>query len=79
MVKARHPGMAGATVIRGDTGYASGVHNGLQTPARRFIEILDSEDKANAFLDVLDQFLAGGVVMMEKVEMLRFSRNPKAD
>jgi PII-like signaling protein len=84
VVQAQHSGMAGATVFRGYIGYgrASGLHMGkiLQTSRDMpvVIEILDSEDKVNAFLDVLDQLLAGGVVTVEKVEMLRFSRKPKA-
>ncbi len=84
VVQAQHAGMAGATVFRGYIGYgrASGLHMAkiLQTSRDMpvAIEILDSEDKVNAFLDVLDQLLAGGVVTMEKVEMLRFSRKPKA-
>ncbi len=83
-MRAQHSGMAGATVFRGYIGYgrASGPHMGKILQMSRdmpvVIEILDSEDKVNAFLDVLDQLLAGGVVTVEKVEMLRFSRKPKA-
>jgi uncharacterized protein len=84
VVQAQHSGMAGATVFRGYIGYgrASGLNMGkiLQTSRDLpvVIEILDSEEKVNAFLDILDQLLNGGVVTVEKVELLRFSRKPKA-
>jgi hypothetical protein len=53
--------------------HASGVHAGCAVIHRD----PGSEDKANAFPG-LDQLRAGGVVTMEKVEMRRLSRNPKA-
>jgi PII-like signaling protein len=74
VVRARYSGMAGATVFRGYFGDAS-----CKRRRGEFIESLDSEDKANAFHGGLDQLRAGIVVTMEKVEMLRFSPNLKAD
>jgi uncharacterized protein len=38
------------------------------------VEILDSEGKINAFLEVLDQLLTSGVTTIEKVQMYRHSR-----
>ncbi len=84
VVQAQQAGMAGATVFRGYIGYgrSSGLHMGKILRSSRdapvVIEILDSEEKANAFLDVLDQLITGGVVTAEKVQLFRFSRKPKA-
>jgi uncharacterized protein len=84
VVQAQHSGMAGATVFRGYIGYgrASGLHMGKILHSSRdqpvMIEILDSESKVNAFLDILDQLLTGGVATVEKVQMLRYSKKPKA-
>ena len=71
-------------MFRGYIGYgrASGLNMGkiLRTSMDMplVVEILDSEGKVNAFLDVLDQLLSGGVVTIEKVQMRRYSKKPKA-
>ena len=36
------------------------------------IEIVDSEEKINAFLPVLDKMIGGGLVTMEKVKVLHY-------
>jgi hypothetical protein len=36
------------------------------------IEIVDSEDKINAFLPVLDSMMASGLVTLEKVQVLQY-------
>ena len=83
VVQAQQSGIAGATVFRGYIGYgrASGLHMGKILHSSRdapvVVEILDSEAKVNAFLDVLDQLLSGGVVTVEKVQLLRYSKKPK--
>ncbi len=83
VVQAQQSKLAGATVFRGYIGYgrASGLNTGKILHSSRdlpvVIEILDSEDKVNAFLDVLDQLLGGGVATLEKVQLLRYARNPK--
>jgi len=38
------------------------------------IEIVDSEDKINAFLPVLDSMMASGLVTLEKVQVLHMDR-----
>ena len=38
------------------------------------IEIVDSEDKIDAFLPVLDGMMPGGLVTLEKVKILRYGQ-----
>lgn len=83
VVQAQQSRMAGATVFRGYLGYgrASGLHMGKFLMSSRdapvVVEVLDSEGKVDAFLDVLDQILTGGVVTVEKVQVLHYSKKPK--
>ncbi|MCI0601313.1 MAG: DUF190 domain-containing protein, partial [Beijerinckiaceae bacterium] len=37
--------------------------------------IVDSEDKINAFLPVLDTMMASGLVTLEKVQVLQYGAN----
>jgi uncharacterized protein len=84
VVQAQQSKMAGATVFRGYMGYgaASGLHPGKILRSSQdlpiVVEILDSEQKVNAFLEVLDQLLLGGVATVEKVQLFRYTGNPKA-
>jgi uncharacterized protein len=83
VVQAQQSQIAGATVFRGYLGYgkASGLNPGKILRSSRdlpvVVEILDSEGKVSAFLDILDQLLTGGVVTMEKVQMFRYSKKVK--
>lgn len=44
------------------------------------IEIVDSEDKIRAFLPALDGLLGGGIVTMEKVQVIDYrGSEPKAE
>ena len=38
----------------------------------RVIEIVDSEEKINTFLPVLDKMIGGGLVTLEKVRVLHY-------
>ena len=84
VVQAQQSRLAGATVFRGYMGYgaASGLHPGKLLRSSRdlpiVVEILDSEGKVNAFLEILDQLLAGGVATIEKVQLLRYKAKPRA-
>jgi hypothetical protein len=40
------------------------------------IEIVDSEEKINSFLPVLDKMIGGGLVTLEKVKVLHYRSNP---
>jgi PII-like signaling protein len=83
VVQARQSRIAGATVFRGSLGYgaASGLNPGKLLGASGdqpvVVEILDTEGKVNAFIDVLDRLLAGGVATVEKVQMYRYIKTHK--
>ncbi len=76
VLKAREMGLAGATVLRGPMGF--GAHSHLHTAKILrlsedlpvLIEIVDKEDKINAFLPVLDKMVGDGLVTLEKVHIL---------
>ena len=84
MCKRSNPAWPGATVFRGYMGYgaASGLNTGKILRSSRdlpiIIEILDTENKVNAFMEVLDQLLTGGVAIIERVNMIRYRRKPKS-
>ena len=72
--RARH--LAGATVLRGPLGYgaSSRIHTAkilrLSEDLPMVIEIVDVEEKINAFLPELDAMIDEGLVTLEKVEVL---------
>lgn len=78
VMKAREMHLAGATVLRGVMGYglSSRVHTAkilrLSLDLPVVVEIVDGDDKVNAFLHVLDAMMAGGLVTLEPVRMLRY-------
>ncbi|MBI3549085.1 MAG: DUF190 domain-containing protein [Elusimicrobia bacterium] len=71
--RARDEGLAGATVLKGVTGYGLahgqlGAKDGLPV----VIEIVDSEEKIAGFLPRLDEPVREGLVTMEKVEVVMY-------
>jgi PII-like signaling protein len=84
VLKARELHLAGATVLRGSMGYgkASRLHTTkilrLSDDLPLIIEIVDSEEKINAFLPVLDKMMGGGLVTLEKARVL-FYRSGEND
>lgn len=78
VVKAREMQMAGATVLRGPMGFgkSSRLHTAkilrLSMDLPMVIEIVDSEEKVNAFLPVLDQMMGGGLVTLEKAKVIHY-------
>src|SRR5438552_14044752 len=74
VLKAREMHLAGATVLRGPMGFgkSSRLHTSkiirLSMDLPLVIEIVDSEEKINAFLPVLDEMIGGGLVTLEKVK-----------
>jgi PII-like signaling protein len=79
VLKAREAHIAGATVLRGGLGYghSSRLHTAkilrLSDDLPLVIEIVDTEEKVAAFLPELDAIMqAGGLVTLEKVEVLRY-------
>jgi len=78
VLKAREMHLAGATVLRGSIGYgkSSRLHTTkilrLSEDLPLVIEIVDSEERIDAFLPVLDGMIRGGLVTLEKVRVIRY-------
>ena len=78
VLKARELHLAGATVLRGPMGFGktSRLHTAkilrLSMDLPLIIEIVDSEEKINAFLPILDEMMGGGLVTLEKVKVLHY-------
>lgn len=78
VLKAREAHLAGATVLRGPMGFgkSSRLHTAkilrLSMDLPMVIEIVDSEEKIRAFLPVLDGVMGGGLVTMEKVQVIDY-------
>jgi len=78
VLRAREMHLGGATVLRGPMGYGktSRLHTAkilqLSMDLPLVIEIVDSEDKINAFLPELDKMISGGLVTLEKVKVLHY-------
>lgn len=78
VLKAREAQLAGATVLRGPMGFgkSSRLHTAkilrLSSDLPLVIEIVDSEEKVNAFLPVLDPMLRGGLVTLERVKVVEY-------
>jgi PII-like signaling protein len=82
VLKARELHLAGATVLRGPMGFgkSSLLHTAkilrLSMDLPLVIEIVDSEEKINAFLPVLDPMIGGGLVTLEKVKVIEYRAGP---
>jgi uncharacterized protein len=78
VLKAREMHLAGATVLRGMMGFgkSSRLHTAkilrLSFDLPLVIEIVDSEEKINAFLPVVSQMMKGGLVTMEKARVIDY-------
>jgi uncharacterized protein len=76
--KARESHLAGATVLRGPLGYghSSRVHRAglvdLSEDLPMVIEIVDEEDKIQAFMPILEAMMGSGLVTLEKVRVIRY-------
>ncbi len=78
VLKAREMQIAGATVLRGPVGFgaSSRLHTTkilrLSEDLPLVIEIVDSEEKINGFLPVLDGMMSSGLITLEKVQVLQY-------
>ena len=78
VLKAREQHLAGATVLRGSMGFgaSSRLHTTkilrLSEDLPLVIEIVDSENKINGFLSVLDGMMSSGLITLEKVQVLQY-------
>src|SRR5216110_1705300 len=85
VLKARELHLAGATVLRGPMGFgkSSRLHTAkilrLSMDLPLVIEIVDGEERINAFLPDLDKMIAGGLVTVEKVRVIEYRGEAKSD
>jgi hypothetical protein len=86
VVRARELHLAGATVLRGPMGFgaSSRLHTSkilrLSEDLPLVIEMVDSEDKINSFLPVLDQMMTtSGLITLEKVKVLQYGETKAAE
>src|SRR5258706_10501978 len=85
VLKAREMHLAGATVLRGPMGFgkSSRLHTAkilrLSMDLPLVIEIVDSEEKINTILRVLDPMIGGGLVTLEKVKVIEYRGAAKAE
>lgn len=85
---AKERGLAGATVLRGVEGFGANsryIHTAkilrLSEDLPLIIEIVDTEEKIQAFLPEVDQMIAraggGAMVTLEQVEVLHYDHGKK--
>lgn len=78
VLKARELHLAGATVLRGPMGFghSSRLHTSkilrLSEDLPLVIEIVDTEEKIDAFLPVLGPMMGSGLVTLERVQVLQY-------
>jgi len=78
VLKAREMHLAGATVLRGPMGFgkSSRLHTAkilrLSMDLPLIVEIVDTEEKIQTFLPVLDQMMKGGLVTLEKARVIHY-------
>lgn len=83
VMKAHELGLAGATVLRGPMGFGanSRVHTTklleLSADLPVVIEIVDTADKIQELLPLLDDAVAEGLITIEAVRVLRYRHNDK--
>ena len=78
VLKAREAGLAGATVMRGVMGF--GKHSILHTAKilrlsedlPMVVEIVDSLEKVEKFLPLLDEMISDGLVTLERVKVIHY-------
>ena len=78
VLKARELHLAGATVLRGPMGFgkSSRLHTAkilrLSMDLPLVIEIVDSDEKIQSFLPVLEKMMGGGLLTLEKVRVINY-------
>lgn len=76
--KAREMGLAGATVLRGIEGFgaSSVVHTArilrLSEDLPIVVELVDTADKVEAFLEVAEPMVGEGLITVERVEIRKY-------
>jgi uncharacterized protein len=83
VLKAREMHLAGATVLRGPMGFgkSSRLHVAkrfnISTDLPVVIELVDSREKIEAFLPVVDAMIDSGLVTLERAEVLDYRYKPR--
>ncbi len=78
VLKAREMALGGATVLRGHVGFghSSLIHTTkilrLSQDLPVIVEIVDAQEKIDTFLPVLDGMMTGGLVTIERVQVLHY-------
>ncbi len=83
VLKAKEHQLAGATVLRGMMGF--GANSRVQSSSilrlsaglPLVVELIDLEEKINAFLPILDGMMDDGLVTMEKVKVVQYRHQQK--
>ena len=81
VLKARELHLGGATVLRGHVGFglSSRIHTTkilrLSQDLPIVVEIVDSKEKIDAFLPLLDTMMSSGLVTLEKVQVLQYGKD----
>lgn len=79
VLRAREMHLAGATVLRGPMGFGQSAtlqqrHLFSEAHVPVVVEIVDSEEKINSFLPILDDMMESGLVTLEAAKVLQYSR-----
>jgi PII-like signaling protein len=78
VLKAREMGLAGATVLRGPMGFGHSSHLHttkilrLSQDLPLVIEIVDREEKIDAFVDAIGPMMGSALVTTEKVKVIQY-------
>ena len=82
VLKAREMHLGGATVLRGHVGFghSTRIHTTkilvLSQDLPVVVEIVDLQEKIDAFLPELDGMMSSGLVTIEKVRVLQYGTDP---
>jgi PII-like signaling protein len=79
----RKEGFAGATVLRGVSGF--GAHSvyhtqkllDLSADLPLIIEVVETEERINGIMPKVDEMMGGGMITLEKATVIRYSHNEK--
>lgn len=78
VLKAREMHLAGATVLRGPMGFGktSRLHTAkilrLSEDLPVVVEIIDAEENIRAFVSAIEPMMTGGLITLEKAEVVRY-------
>jgi PII-like signaling protein len=84
VAQAREQGLAGATVLRGVTGFGANsvIHTfkieRLSADLPIVVEIVDSGEKVERFLSFVDDKITAGLATLEKVQVRVYRHSPSA-